>query len=82
MSIQNDLKDFFYFHEMYLSNRGPGNSVGIGFKPGRSRRNFSGKKIVSMPSFGREVKPFVIMSQICGMLKNPVIAWKLGHRKN
>jgi hypothetical protein len=29
-----------------------------GFKPGRSRRIFSGEKILSMPSFGREVKPF------------------------
>jgi hypothetical protein len=31
-----------------------------GFKPGRSRRIFSGVKILSMPSFGREVKPFVL----------------------
>jgi hypothetical protein len=31
-----------------------------GFKPGRSRRIFSGrKKILSMPSFGREVKLWV-----------------------
>jgi hypothetical protein len=30
-----------------------------GFSPGRSRRIFSGEKILSMPSFGREVKPFV-----------------------
>jgi hypothetical protein len=29
-----------------------------GFKPGQSRRIFSGVKILSMPSFGREVKPF------------------------
>jgi hypothetical protein len=28
------------------------------FKPGRSRRIFSGEKILSMPSFGREVKSF------------------------
>jgi hypothetical protein len=28
-----------------------------GFKPGRSRRIFSGVKILSMPSFRREVKP-------------------------
>jgi hypothetical protein len=27
-----------------------------GFKPGQSRRIFSGEKILSMPSFGREVK--------------------------
>jgi hypothetical protein len=29
-----------------------------GFAPGRSRRIFSGEKILRMPSFGREVKPF------------------------
>jgi hypothetical protein len=28
------------------------------FAPGQSRHNFSGEKILSMPSFGREVKPF------------------------
>jgi hypothetical protein len=25
-----------------------------------------------MPSFGRQVKPFAPMSQICGMSKNPI----------
>ena len=30
-----------------------------GFKPGRSRRIFSAKKILSTPSFGGEVKPSV-----------------------
>jgi hypothetical protein len=30
-----------------------------GFKPGRSRRIFSGEKILSTPSFGGEVKPSV-----------------------
>ena len=30
-----------------------------GFKPGRSRRIFKGKKIISTPSFGGEVKPSV-----------------------
>ena len=30
-----------------------------GFKPGRSRRIFQGEKILSTPSFGREIKPFV-----------------------
>src|SRR5215510_7734987 len=28
-----------------------------GFKPGRNRRIYSGKKILSTPSFGMEVKP-------------------------
>jgi hypothetical protein len=30
-----------------------------GFKPGRSRRIFKGGKILSTPSFGRQVKPWV-----------------------
>jgi hypothetical protein len=30
-----------------------------GFEPGRSRRIFRGEKILSMPSFGGEVKPSV-----------------------
>ena len=30
-----------------------------GFKPGRSRRIFKGEKILSTPSFGREIKPSV-----------------------
>ena len=30
-----------------------------GFKPGRSRRIFTGEKILSTPSFGGEVKPSV-----------------------
>jgi hypothetical protein len=30
-----------------------------GFKPGRSRRIFQAKKILSTPSFGGEVKPSV-----------------------
>jgi hypothetical protein len=29
-----------------------------GFEPGRSRRVFQGEKILSVPSFGREVKPW------------------------
>jgi hypothetical protein len=29
-----------------------------GFAPGQSRRIFPGEKFLSMPSFGREVKPF------------------------
>jgi hypothetical protein len=38
--------------------------------------DFSGDKILSMPSFGWEVKPSVPMSQLCGMLKNPAITRK------
>ena len=32
-----------------------------GFKPGRSRRIFRGEKILSMPSFGGEVKPLSLV---------------------
>jgi hypothetical protein len=39
---------------------------GRGFKPGRIRRIFQGEKILSAPSFGREVKPWVPMSLIYG----------------
>jgi hypothetical protein len=38
-----------------------------GFKPYRGRQIFQGKKILSTPSFGGEVKPSYPMSQICGM---------------
>jgi hypothetical protein len=39
------------------------------FKPGRSSQVFSGVKILSMPSFGREVKPWVPCHRFA--LKNP-----------
>jgi hypothetical protein len=42
----------------------------------RSRRIFSGVKILSMPSFGREVK----LSQICGTLKNPCDYMEVGSK--
>ena len=35
------------------------------FKPGRSRRIFRGEKILSTPSFGREVKPWVPCLTAC-----------------
>jgi hypothetical protein len=35
-----------------------------GFKPSRSRRDFSGEKILSMPSFRGEVKPSVALWQV------------------
>jgi hypothetical protein len=37
------------------------------FKPGRSRRIFQSEKILSAPSFGREVKTVGPMSLIYGM---------------
>jgi hypothetical protein len=38
-----------------------------GFIPGRSRWIFTSVKILSIPSFGGEVKESVPMSQLCGM---------------
>jgi hypothetical protein len=37
-----------------------------GFKPGRSSRIFKGGKILSTPSFGREVKPWIPCRKIIG----------------
>jgi hypothetical protein len=53
-----------------------------GFKPGRSRRIFSGEKNPLHAFLRKGSKAVCPMSQICGMLKNPVITWKLGHRRN
>jgi hypothetical protein len=38
-----------------------------GFKPGRRRRIFEGGKILSTPSFRREVKPWVLCRKIGDM---------------
>jgi hypothetical protein len=52
-----------------------------GFKPGRSHRFFSGEN--HQHAFLRKgSKAVCTMSQICSILKNPVITWKLGHRQN
>jgi hypothetical protein len=53
-----------------------------GFKPGRNRRIFWGEKNPRHAFFRKGSKAVCPMSQICGMLKNPVITWKLGHRQN
>jgi hypothetical protein len=46
-----------------------------GFTPGQSCR-------FQMKKFSTCRKAIFPMSQIFGMLKNPVITWKLGHRQN
>jgi hypothetical protein len=38
-----------------------------GFKPGQSRQIFLGVKIISMPSFGGDVKPSVHLSHVTGL---------------
>ena len=51
-----------------------------GFKPGRSRRIFRAKKIVSTPSFGGEVKPSVPCRRFaaCKISLNLRGSWNLG----
>jgi hypothetical protein len=48
-----------------------------GFKPGQSHRIFSGEKILSMPSFRREVKPFApviyMEVEIAGKIDRPFL---------
>jgi hypothetical protein len=53
-----------------------------GFKPGRSSRIFKGGKILSTPSFGREVKPWLPCrrSAACKRILN--VPWKSSFRQN
>ena len=61
----NDLSLYYppiYARERLRWSRGSVLAFSIqvhGFKPGRSRQIFKGKKILSTPSFGGEVKPSV-----------------------
>ena len=49
-----------------------------GFKPGRSRRGFQGEKILSTPSFGRAVKPFVPCRRFMTCKRSLNVTWKSG----
>ena len=49
-----------------------------GFKPGRSRRIFQGEKILSTPSFGKEVKPFVPCRRFTACKRSLNVTWKSG----
>ena len=54
-----------------------------GFKPGRSRRIFKGrKKILSTPSFGGEVKPSVPCRRFAACKRSLNVAWKSTFRQN
>ena len=50
-----------------------------GFKPGRIRRIFRGEKILSTPSFGREVKPFVPCRRFTACKRSLNVTWKSGN---
>ena len=50
----------------------------LGFKPDRSRRIFQGEKILSTPSFGREVKPFYPCRRFTACKRSLNVTWKSG----
>jgi hypothetical protein len=47
-----------------------------GFKPDRSRRIFKGEKILSTPSFGRQVKPSVPCRRFAEWKRTLNVPWK------
>ena len=49
-----------------------------GFKPDRSRQIFQGEKILSTPSFGKEVKPFVPCRGFTARKRSLNVTWKSG----
>jgi hypothetical protein len=53
-----------------------------GFKPSRSRRIFKGGKILSTPSFGREVKPWVPCRRFAACKRTLNVPWKSTFRQN
>ena len=53
-----------------------------GFKPGQSHRTFKGEKILSMPSFGGEVKPSVPCRRFAACKRSLNVAWKSTFRQN
>ena len=53
-----------------------------GFKPGQSRQDFQGRKILSAPSFGGEVKPSVSCRRFMACKRFLNVAWKSTFRQN
>jgi hypothetical protein len=53
-----------------------------GFKPVRSRRIFQGEKILSAPSFGRAVKPWVPCRWFTACKRSLDVSWKSASRQN
>jgi hypothetical protein len=52
------------------------------FKPGQSHRIFKGEKILSMPSFGGEVKPSVPCHRFAACKRSLNVTWKSAFRQN
>jgi hypothetical protein len=53
-----------------------------GFKPGRSRQDFQGRKILSAPSFGGEVKLSVPCRRFKACKRSLTVVWKSTFRQN
>ena len=53
-----------------------------GFKPGRNRLDFQGRKILSAPSFGGEVKPSVPGRRFTACKRFLNVDWKSTFRQN
>ena len=53
-----------------------------GFKPSQSPRIFKGKKFLSVPSFGGEVKPSVPCRRFAACKRSLNVAWKSTCRQN
>ena len=53
-----------------------------GFAPGRSRRIFRAKNILSMPSLGGEVKPSVPFRSFTACKRSLNVTWKSAFRQN
>jgi hypothetical protein len=53
-----------------------------GFKPGRSRRIFKGGKILTPPSFGREVKPSVPCRRFAACKRSLNVPWKSAFKQD
>jgi hypothetical protein len=53
-----------------------------GFKPGRSRQDFQGEKILSTPSFGGEVNPLVPCYRFVACKRTLNVTWISAFRQN
>ena len=73
-----NIRDLICVSAATLGGSGFGGLEVDGFKPGRSRRIFQGDKILSTPSFGREVKPFVPCRRFTACKRSLNVTWKSG----
>jgi hypothetical protein len=68
--------------DLYRGSALPLSTQVHGFKPGRSRQDFQGRKILSAPSFGGEVKPLVPCRRFTACKISINVMWKSTFRQN